>query len=111
MLRLYALAAAAMLMSAAELTAPLETYKAAERRHWAFQPRKDVTPPAFTTPADKMWVKTPIDAFILDNLKKSALKHAPAADRAALIRRATFDMHGLPPTPAEIDAFVRDKSA
>src|SRR5262245_61218925 len=110
MLRISALAAAAMLVSAAELTAPLESYKPAERRHWAFQPRKEVAPPVFTAPADKMWVKTPIDAFVLENLNKSALKHAPAADRATLIRRATFDMHGLPPTPAEIDAFVRDKS-
>ena len=90
--------------------APLGTYKPMERKYWAFQPRKDVVPPAFTTPADKAWVKTPIDAFILDGLKKAGLRPAPQADRATLIRRITFDLTGLPPTPEEIDAFVRDKS-
>ena len=81
-------------------------YTAAERRHWAFQPRKDPAPPTFTAAADKAWVKTPIDAFILAGLKKAGLKPAPPADRATLIRRVTFDLTGLPPTPEEIDAFV-----
>ncbi|MEX2263093.1 MAG: DUF1549 and DUF1553 domain-containing protein [Bryobacteraceae bacterium] len=109
--RATALVIAAVTMSAAnELTAPLETYKAAERRHWAFQPVKDAAPPVFTAPAEKTWVKTPVDAFILGKLKQEKLKPAPAAGRATLIRRATFDMHGLPPSPEEIDAFVRDKS-
>jgi hypothetical protein len=105
------LAVAMMLIAADEIpTAPLGTYKPMERRHWAFQARKDPAPPAFTVAADKAWVKTPLDAFVLDRLKKAGLRPAPAADRATLIRRATFDMHGLPPTIEEIDAFERDKS-
>jgi uncharacterized protein DUF1553/uncharacterized protein DUF1549 len=104
------LVAAAMLAAAEETVAPLGTYTAAERRHWAFQPRKDVAPPAFTLAADKAWVKTPIDAFILAQLKKAGLKPAPPADRATLLRRVTYDLIGLPPTPAEIDAFVADRS-
>jgi hypothetical protein len=104
------LAATASFLASNPAAAPLETYKPAERRHWAFQQRKDVTPPAFAAVSDKSWVRTPVDAFILDKLKKSGLRPAPAADRATLIRRATFDLHGLPPTPEEIDAFVRDKS-
>jgi mono/diheme cytochrome c family protein len=57
------------------------------------------------------WIKTPIDAFILRRLQEEGLKPAPPADRIALIRRATFDLHGLPPTPKEIDDFVADTSA
>src|SRR6185369_8503471 len=83
---------------------------AVERRHWAFQPRKVVPPPAFTDAADKAWIKSPIDGYILAALKKAGLRPAPAADRPTLIRRVTFDLTGLPPTTAEIDEFVRDKS-
>jgi hypothetical protein len=104
------LAAAALLTAAEEAIAPLGTYKPLERKHWAFLPRQDAAPPVFTNPADKAWVRTPIDAFILAGLKKAELKPAPAADRATLIRRATYDLHGLPATPEEIDAFVHDKS-
>ena len=102
---------AALVLSAAEIaTAPLGIYTAAERRHWAFQPRKNVDPPTFPDPAAKTWVKTPVDAFILAGLRKAALRPAPPADRATLIRRVTFDLTGLPPTPDEIDAFVGDQS-
>ena len=98
--------AAAALWAAEESVAPLGTYKEAERRYWAFQPRKEVAPPAISDP----WVKTPMDAFILAGLRKAGLKPAPEADRATLIRRVTYDLTGLPPTPEEIDAFVADKS-
>jgi hypothetical protein len=104
------LSLALALWAGEEAIAPLGTYTAAERRHWAFQPRKDAPPPSFTDPSDKAWVKTPVDAFILAALKKANLKPAPAADRPTLIRRVTFDLIGLPPTPEEIDAFVRDRS-
>jgi Protein of unknown function (DUF1549)/Protein of unknown function (DUF1553) len=104
------LAVAATLIAAEESVAPLGTYTPAERRHWAFQPRKEAAPPSFTLAADKAWVKTPIDAFVLAQLKAAGLKPAPQADRATLIRRVTYDLHGLPPTPEEIDAFVRDPS-
>jgi cytochrome c553 len=76
-------------------------------KHWAFQPVKR---PAIPSVKNKAWVKTPIDAFILSELEKQGLKPAPAADKRTLLRRASFDLTGLPPTPAEIDAFVNDKS-
>src|SRR6202162_4124177 len=109
---LVAILAGVAALWAAEMTvAPLGTYKAAERRYWAFQPRAAVTPPVFSDAAAKAWVKTPIDAFILTALRKAGLKPAPAASREMLIRRATYDLLGLPPTPQEIDAFVHDRSA
>jgi len=105
------LAAVAIVAVAADLpVAPLGTYKPAERRYWAFQPRHAAVPPAATSAADAAWVKTPVDAFILSGLKKAGLKPAPKADRATLIRRVTYDLHGVPPTPEEVGAFVRDKS-
>ena len=90
--------------------APLGVYTAAERRHWAFQPRRDAKPPVFTDAAARRWIRTPIDAFILAGLRKANLAPAPQADRATLIRRVTYDLHGLPPTPEEVAAFVADKS-
>ena len=100
------LAAGSLLVATEQPPAPLGTYKPAERRHWAFQPRKDVTPPSSQGSPQG----SPIDAFLLAALKKNGLKPAPPADRVTLIRRITFDLHGLPPTPEEVDAFVRDKS-
>jgi hypothetical protein len=95
----------AALLAAAESTAPLERYTAAERRHWAFQPRRQPAIPKFD---NEPWAASPIDALILAGLKKQALTHAPAASRRTLIRRVTFDLTGLPPTPAEVEAFVKD---
>ncbi len=57
------------------------------------------------------WVRTPIDAFVLDKLHQAGLEPSAEADRPALIRRLTYDLHGLPPTPDEIDAFVADPAA
>jgi hypothetical protein len=65
------------LFAAGDTTAPLGTYTATERRHWAFQPRKDLPPPAFTDAEAKAWIRTPIDAFILARLRKAGLKPAP----------------------------------
>jgi cytochrome c553 len=101
---------AMMGLSSDNPTAPLGTYTPAERRHWAFQPRQDAQPPTFTDAAAKAWIRTPVDAFILDGLRKAGLKPAPETDRATLIRRVTYDLHGLPPTPDEVAAFVADKS-
>lgn len=107
-----AFAMTAVLFAAAEVTevAPLGVYTPAERRHWAFQPRKDVVPPVFTDEAAKSWIRTPIDAFILDGLRKAELTPTAEADRGALIRRVTYNLHGLPPTPEEVAAFVGDKA-
>ena len=93
-----------------EKVAPLGVYKPGERRYWAFQPRKNVTPPVSTNLVDRAWVKTPVDAFLLAGLKKAGLKPAPQADKPTLIRRVTYDLIGLPPTPKEIAAFVNDRS-
>ena len=59
-------------------------------------------------PADDPWARGPIDRFILARLKAEGLSPAPEADRVAFIRRVTFDLHGLPPTPEEVDAFVKE---
>ena len=90
--------------------AELEKYTSAERRHWAFQKRTNPDIPAFTGPADKAWVRSPIDAFILARLQKEGLKPAPPADKATLLRRVYFDLTGLPPTPAQMAKFLADKS-
>lgn len=74
-------------------------------KHWAFQPVAATQPPAVK---DTNWVQSPIDNFILAKLEADGLAPAPIADKRALIRRATFDLTGLPPTPAEIDAFLQD---
>jgi hypothetical protein len=76
-----------------------------KRDHWAWKP--PVRPPV---PAvkDPTWIENPIDAFILARLDAAGLRPAARASREQLIRRVTFDLIGLPPTPEEIDAFVRD---
>jgi hypothetical protein len=77
------------------------------KKFWAFQPPKAAPPPAVR---DSSWPRTDIDRFILARLEKENLKPVADADAATLIRRVTFDLIGLPPTPEEIDAFVADKS-
>ncbi len=80
----------------------------AARKHWAFQP---ITEPAVPKVRKlKKWISTPLDAFILENLQAKNLHPSPPADKRALIRRATFDLTGLPPTPEEVDAFLADRS-
>ena len=96
---------------AAESIAPLGTYTPVERRHWAFVKRSQPEIPAFTQPADRAWVRGPVDAFVLARLKKEALQPSPEADRATLVRRLYFDLTGLPPTPQQVAQFVADKSA
>ena len=76
-------------------------------RNWMFQ---KVERPAIP-PVRSAWVRTPIDAFILQGLEEKQTSPSPGLDRRALIRRVTFDLTGLPPSPAEVNAFLRDKSA
>ena len=97
-------------MVQAASVAPLGKYTPIERKHWAFQKRANPAVPAFSDPADAAWGKLPIDAFVLTKLQKEGLTHADKADRPTLIRRLSFDLTGLPPTPAEIAAFVADRS-
>ncbi len=77
-----------------------------ERRFWAFQPVQRPEVPQL----DSAWVQNPIDAFILAGLKARGLTAAPQADKRTLIRRATFDLIGLPPTTEEVEAFLADSS-
>ena len=73
---------------------------------WSLQPlRKPPVPPVASD-----WVRTPIDAFVLAKLSEKKLTPSPEADAATLIRRLTYDLHGLPPTWEEIQAFVADRS-
>ena len=60
--------------------------------------------------SDSTWARTPVDAFILAKLTEKGLKPSPPAERDVLIRRLTFDLHGLPPTPEEMAEFVSDSS-
>ena len=82
----------------------LEKRKAA---HWAWQPVRLQTPPLVKR---KDWPRTPVDQFILAKLEAAALPPAAPADKRTLLRRATFDLTGLPPSPAEMEAFLRDET-
>jgi mono/diheme cytochrome c family protein len=77
-------------------------------RHWSFTPPQRPPVPAVRT---EKWARNPIDHFVLARLEKEGLKPSPEAGRATLLRRLSFDLTGLPPTPAEVDAFLADKSA
>jgi hypothetical protein len=75
------------------------------KNHWAFQPLQR---PALPEIKKADWVNSPIDQFILAKLESAGLQPSPAADKPALVRRAYFDLLGLPPTPEEVEAFVAD---
>ena len=75
----------------------------AARDHWAFRPMADGTPPGDAS-------HSTVDRFVIDALEEAGLSLSPRADRGTLIRRATFALTGLPPTPVEIDAFLADPS-
>jgi len=107
-LQLVAAAGLAIAVTSAIATSP--SYTPAERRHWAFQPRSTPTVPSFESKRDRDWVKSPIDAFVLARLKKEGLTPSAPAARSKLARRVYLDLTGLPPTPAEIAAFVNDRS-
>jgi len=89
-----------VILSAAEMDA-------ATGKHWSFQPISP-TPPGKVH--DQSWVKTPIDAYILAKLEAQGVKPSPRADRRTLIRRASFDLVGLPPTADQIEAFESDSA-
>lgn len=75
-------------------------------KHWAYRPLKK--PPVPETKG--IWGNNEIDAFILEGLEAAGLQPSPQADKIALVRRAYYNLTGLPPTPAEVDAFVNDES-
>ena len=90
-----------------EANRPLPTYviTAEQRAFWAFQ---TVRKPAVPQVKDAACVRNPIDNFVLAKLEAQGLKPARPADKRILIRRATLDLTGLPPTPEEVDAFLKD---
>jgi hypothetical protein len=78
-----------------------------EQKHWSFiAPARPPLPPI----KNKSWPKNAIDYFVLERLEREGLQPAPEADRATLIRRLSFDLTGLPPTPRELDDFLNDRS-
>ena len=78
-----------------------------QRNFWAFQPVDDPAPPEVQA---ESWIKSPIDRFVLAKLDKKGLEPASPANKLTLLRRATFDLTGLPPTEEEIAEFVADDS-
>ncbi|MCL4786678.1 MAG: DUF1553 domain-containing protein [Verrucomicrobia bacterium] len=77
------------------------------RKHWAWQPLSRPAVPEVRNPA---WARSPVDHFILAKLEEKSLKPNPPADKRTLIRRATFDLIGLPPTSEEVHEFLNDNS-
>jgi hypothetical protein len=92
--------------AAAPVSAPY-VISAEQRAFWSFRPIANPTPPAVH---DKKWARSEIDRFILAKLEDRNLKPVPAAGKRSLIRRASYDLTGLPPTPAEVAAFENDHS-
>lgn len=92
--------------------APLPRVQAAEGKigasaHWAFQPVREPAVPAVKR-GD--WVQSPVDAFILAKLEAAGMEPSEPAEKRTLLRRATYDLTGLPPSPEEVSAFVADES-
>lgn len=76
-------------------------------QHWSYLPPRPQTPPKVKNAA---WVRNPIDAFVLAKLEEKGLSPAPEADRRTLARRLSLDLTGLPPEPADVEAFVADRA-
>jgi hypothetical protein len=96
-----------ILSSFAVAAAPADAQEATPK-HWSLRPRTHPMVPQFSAAEDRQWVTNRIDAFVLAALQNKRLRPAPQADRQTLIRRLSFDLLGLPPTPAEIQQFVQD---
>jgi hypothetical protein len=79
----------------------------AGKQFWAFRP---VQKPALPTVKNTSWPLSPVDRLVLARLEEKGLRPVEPADKLTLLRRATFDLTGLPPTPEEIDAFLKDDS-
>lgn len=89
-----------------DLTVERADYDQLRREHWSWQPIRSVTPPAVKGSA---WARDEIDRFLLDKIEKAGLAPVEDADRATWLRRITYDLTGLPPTPIEITSFLHDR--
>ena len=87
---------------------PKPKYEKLKKQHWAWQPLSDPRVPSVRATA---WPRDTVDRFLLAGLEAKGLAPVRDADRATLLRRVTFDLTGLPPTPEALDAFLRDRSA
>ncbi len=91
----------------AELLKDDAEYDKLRKEHWAWQPLKS---PAVPVVKDTSWPRNEIDQFLLSSLEQHGLSPVPAADRLTLLRRVTFDLTGLPPSPEEVLAYEADQS-
>ncbi len=91
----------------ASASTPSSSIRDEDHAFWAFQPVKNVSPPAIL---QTTWPNDDLDRFILAKLEDQGLTPAAPADKRTLIRRASFDLIGLPPTPAEVEAFLNDQA-
>src|SRR5262245_52126667 len=82
-----------------------DTFTDEERAHWSFQPIRRLPPPLVRNSES---IRSHIDAFLVAKLESQRLSYSPEADRATLIRRLSYDLTGLPPSPEEVDAFIQD---
>src|SRR5262249_33584845 len=73
--------------------------------HWAFQPPRL---PSVPCPRNNSWCRTPVDAFLVEQQEKAGIQPSPTADACTLLRRLTFDLTGLPPSPEQICSFLHD---
>ena len=89
---------------------PSKEFNLAKRRdeHWSWEP---VSEPKLPIVKDRTWSSHPVDHFVLSQLEDAGLKPSESTDRRSLIRRLTFALHGLPPSPSEVESFASDKSS
>ena len=80
-----------------------------QKPHWAYVKPQRPSEPTLSS-SDRRWAKNPIDAFVVDRLRREKLKPSPEADRAQLLRRVSLDLIGLPPSPEDVAAFEKDRS-
>jgi hypothetical protein len=106
-IRLGTLSLAAVLLLGQLVPNRADSPRPPEEQHWAFQP---VRRPPVPSVRNRSWVRTPIDAFVLARLEQHGIQPAAPADPRTLLRRVYFDLIGLPPTPEELQAFLKDSS-
>jgi mono/diheme cytochrome c family protein len=90
-----------------ESAEPVETKVSDTTKHWSFQPIVRPEPPAVSA---RTWVRNPIDQFVLAKLEAEGIEPSPEADKTTLVRRVSLDLTGLPPEPADVDAFRLDNA-